>query len=240
VLRRGQGQYGIDVLAPPLASVGRRYEYGAQDTGTDDRDITLNITVWLPGPRSRSGADVAFRVTQWLQSQFQHVIGDSPPHVFGQVSFPLLNTPIELVTSITADGTQFVTPDRYVRGKFDAPELAVNRDPISAGIPDNNDFLTDTRLTGRTSSACIHDSPSGGIFHVNPHSASIPPNWNVDSASEDLYHCPAGEDSDSFELLRLSVNANPGTESPVEQSQTRCITSHVVGRGACLVRENFE
>lgn len=80
-------------------SVRHRYEYGAQDT--DDRDITLNITVWLPDPLS--GADVAFRVMPWLESkldlsQFQYVVGDSPPHVFGQVSFPSLNTPIELVT----------------------------------------------------------------------------------------------------------------------------------------------
>jgi len=127
--RRGQGQYGIDVLAP---SVRHRYEYGAQDA--DDRDITLKITVWLPDPRSE--ADVAFRVTPWLEakSDLSQVPGDSLPHAFGQVSLPPLSAPLELVTSITADKAQITTPDRYVRGKFNPSsysELAASRDLIT-------------------------------------------------------------------------------------------------------------
>jgi hypothetical protein len=53
-------------------------------------DITLNITVWLPGPRAAE-AHVP---------QSQRVIGDSPPHAsaFGSQSMQLMNAPIEVNT----------------------------------------------------------------------------------------------------------------------------------------------
>jgi hypothetical protein len=61
------------------------HEYGARD------DITLKITVLLPGPRA----------VEAHVPRFQHVMSDSPPHASafsGQLSMPLMNAPIEVDT----------------------------------------------------------------------------------------------------------------------------------------------
>ncbi|KAI9507273.1 hypothetical protein F5148DRAFT_1285450 [Russula earlei] len=138
-LRRSQGRYGIGVFA----ASGR--QSGRDDGGARDR-VALNVTVWLPGPRS-GGSDAAFRVTPCLESdysQFRHATGgDSPIYSFGRESPPVPPTdaPIELISvrlrlflhlggdalahlapgaqgTAWADKTQDVAPARYVRGKF--------------------------------------------------------------------------------------------------------------------------
>lgn len=77
-------RFAVGVQAAPEG-----HQRGARD------DVTLNITVWLPGLRSE--ADMALRVVPWLASapqQPRHVINKDPP--FSQMTLSSTDALIEL------------------------------------------------------------------------------------------------------------------------------------------------
>ncbi|KAI0287182.1 hypothetical protein BC826DRAFT_1046067 [Russula brevipes] len=299
-LRRSRGQYAIGVfvsaarflllLSPAcmrrcLLTLGLQAAPGRQDGAR--HDVTLDITVWLPGPRS--GTDGDFRVSPWLEPdlglpQLRHVIGDPSQHAFRQASIPLTHPPIEVFTIpivldnprgsfiwaplqvIPAEGLQVIPPNPDIRGKFNvsSPSLAAPAKPISAGVSPftkNKDLpfgvVLSTQIVERISlQASTHDSESGGgFFHADAHSPNSHPlgttfSENTPGLARDLGlgSVSAISDTDlhapykgSFALLTASLqppaNAKPGVEDPEGQSHTRRVTSRIVGRGVCLVRE---
>lgn len=251
-LRPSRGQYGIGIVAYDMPTRTCRFpwrvlqaaavpghEYSARD------DITLNITVGLPGPRAAE-AHVP---------QSQCVIGESPPHANafgGQLSMPLMGAPIEV------DTAQINTPHRHVRDKCNdvssslEPAAAAAAEPnIAAGIPtyiNGNDLplsilltTTDAQIIRRIYPA---DSKSDGFIPVSIRMFGQAPDETLDLGVSSTSGCNLGTVPlpcirAPFELMATtihpSVNAELGMEEPTEKSRNRCMKSRIVRHGACLI-----
>ncbi|KAI0246180.1 hypothetical protein BJV78DRAFT_190965 [Lactifluus subvellereus] len=194
-LRRSQGEHGIGVLAAPT-------HLNAPDK--DNLTLTLEITVWLPQPRS--GADVVFvpRLETDL-SRFQHVIGDLHTHRFGQVSLSSTSAPIGADLDFITGKTGIIVSSRYTRGNFDGPP------PLEPEIVGKFSPISGHESETGGSRRAIAPLPNGAGYYAQAPESAPDPDLRSHDAFSDLYLQPAY--GGSFELSTCDSTSHRGYEN---------------------------